>query len=185
VSAALATWGRNLVALALFGLLAELLLPSRTTEGYVRLVIGLVLLAAVVSPVLGVARAAVGGRLGALPGARAASLPAVLAAEAGATADTPGLVAAAFATEVEHSVVARARTVAGVETASARVVMGGRGTSYGQVTSVTLTLRPTTSAAAAGAALAQRVEATVASALGLMPAQVRVRLLRPRAGPSP
>jgi stage III sporulation protein AF len=185
MSVALANWGRSLIALALFGLLVELLLPSRATEGYVRLIIGLVLLTAVVSPILGVARSVVGGGLAALPGSAATSLNAVLNAESRPPADEPSLVAGVFAGEVRQSVVARVRTMPGVAAATARVVVGRDASTYGEVLSVSLTLRPTLTAARDSAALARRTVSDVADALGIAPARVHVVVLRPQTGPAP
>lgn len=185
MSAALAHWGRSLIALALFGLLVELLLPSRGTEGYVRLIVGLVLLAAVVSPILGVARSLVAGGLQALPGGAATSLGAVLSAQARPPTDEPALVATVFAAEVERSAVATARAVPGVAAARAQVTVGRGGPTYGEIQAVGLTLRPTALAARDGARLAERAASAVASALGVATLRVHVRVLRPRAGPAP
>jgi stage III sporulation protein AF len=185
VSAALSHWGRSLVALALFGLLVELLLPSRQTEGYVRLIVGLVLLTAVVSPVLGLVRSVVAGGVAALPGASARSLAGVLAAESAPGASESTLVAGLFARQVAQAAAARARSVPGVASATARASVGRSGATYGRVTAVALGVVPTREAARNGAALARGVGAAVARSLGLDPAVVHVRLGRPSSGPSP
>lgn len=53
---ALVSWARTLLAVAVFGMLLELLLPSRSMQPYVRLAVGLVVLAAVLSPLVGLVR---------------------------------------------------------------------------------------------------------------------------------
>lgn len=187
MSVALAHWGRNLLVLALFGLLAEVLLPSRATEGYVRLVVGLVLLAAVVSPVLGVVRGALGTGLGALSGSGGgAGIAAVLQGESTAPAGQATLVAQVFQREVAKAATAAAEAVPGVASASsaARVSQAG-GVAYGQLegVSVAIVARPS---AGAAAALAGKVSRAVAQSLGLEAAQVQTRIVRRAAsGPAP
>lgn len=186
MNVALAHWGRNLLALALFGLLAELLLPSRATEGYVRLVIGLVLLTAVVSPVLGVVRGALGTGLGALSGSGGAtSLSSLLHAEATtAPSGQAALVAQVFAREVAKVAQNAARSLPGVVSATAAAqVSGGPGSAYGQLEGVRLTVG-VRAGAAAGPGRAAGVARAVADALGLGLAQVHVRL-RSMPGPAP
>lgn|GEM_PF-1816873 len=175
MTAALAHWGRGLIILALFGLLAEMLLPSRATEGYVRLVIGLVILAAVIAPVLGLVRGAVGSGLSALSGgpADAASLSGLLRAEGSVAGGQGGLVAQVFATEVGRTAVAQAESVRGVAAARAHArVDVANGLDYGQLrgVDVAVVLRPGVDPASALAAVRRRV----ASALGLAPGAVGV-----------
>lgn len=185
MSVALSHWGRTLVALALFGLLVELLLPSRQTEGYVRLIVGLVLLTAVVSPILGLVRGMLADGVGSLPGASASSIGGVLAAESSPGASEPAMVARVFAREVGRAAAARAGQVPGVRRATARARVGGAAATYGQVTSLEVVVRPTAAAARDGAALARRTASAVAAGLGLAAADVHVRVLRPNPGPAP
>ncbi|MCL6595210.1 MAG: stage III sporulation protein AF [Firmicutes bacterium] len=182
MSAALGHWVRGLVALALFGLLAELLLPSRATAGYVRLVIGIVLLAAVVSPVLGLVRGVLGGGMDGLAGAGAPSLGAALMAEGLSPQVQAREVAGAFATEAAAAVRRAVGAVPGVREAAATVDVAAPPAGYGEVMGVHVTVWPTPWAAAHGQALAARVRAAAASALGLGEGKIWVRVRAPPAG---
>jgi hypothetical protein len=168
-------WVRDLVVLALMGYLLELLLPGDSVRGYVRLVVGLVLLTALLTPILSWIRPGQALRLG-LPGSAAAGVSAAVAAENRYALGEGKAILNLFA----HEVCQAAQTAAqmpGVRAVRARCqVSEDPGSTYGQVREIWLGVQ-VLGAGASPSTLAQRVAHHVAGALGLAPQVVQVQVV--------
>lgn len=180
---ALIAWARDLVALALFGYLLELLLPSRVMEGYVRLVVGLVLLSALVSPLLTWLKP--GSALGFdLPGASAQGVKAVLTDENRYASGEGSQILGVFSQQAAQAAEQAIRTVPGVQNPQVHVQVARdlSQSNYGQIEAVDVVLTVTQQKGA----LASRVRTLVAGTLGVPADTVEVRLLmHSRAGTVP
>lgn len=178
---ALIAWARDLVALALFGFLLELLLPSRVMEGYVRLVVGLVLLAALVSPLLTWLRPnRVQGMD--LPGASAQGVKAVLTDEARFAGGESSQILTVFGQQAAGAAKTALGRLRGVTSATVRVhvISNTSATDYGEIDAVNVVVSGT------GTDLEARARSAVVGILGVPGSIVEVRALpgRPR-GRSP
>lgn len=171
---AVVAWARDLVALALFGYLLELLLPSHSMEGYVRLVVGLVILAALVSPLFSWLRPGRTVRLE-LPGADATGVRAVLNDEQRYAGGESAQILALFAAQAQIEAGRALRRLPEIVAAKVQVhvVPDPASPRYGQIDGVAVAVR-----ARAGAevspSLARRA---VASTLGIAPGLVTVHML--------
>lgn len=168
----LIAWARDLVALALFGYLLELLLPSRVMEGYVRLVVGLVLLAALVSPLLTWLRP--NRLLGMdLPGASAQGVKAVLTDENRYANGESSQILTVFSGQAAAAAEAALGGLRGASTRSVRVhvVTDVSEPDYGQIDAVNVVLSGT------GTGLVGRAQSVVAATLGVPEDVVEVHLV--------
>ena len=176
---ALIAWARDLAALALFGYLLELLLPSRTMEGYVRLVVGLVILAALVSPLLKWLRPGEAVRLN-LPGASAQGVKTVFFDENRYANGESSQILDVFSGQAAKATEEALRHLPGVLAPRVRIAVSSDPSSaeFGQIRGASVVF----SSARPSRSLIRQAERVVAKTLGIPGSAVEMRVLS-RASP--
>jgi len=179
--AAISGWVREIAVVVLLGWVLEMLVPRQDFRRYVRLVIGLLVLVAVIRPalvLLGHARAPT------FPDTADGQVATLIAQGKALEAQDQGASLALYAQKVGEEAAAIADTVPGVGGASgtAEVDTDPTSPSYGDIRSVDVTVRPTGAAIEVGsdgsrpppARLEAAVQAAVAGGLQVAPSAVGV-----------
>lgn len=138
-------WVGNVIALVFLAMLLELLLPRSSMQRFVRVVMGMLVMLAVLQPVFGLLSHGLGLEgLGAAVSGPSLNIDRILADAESLRQQNSDLTLAAYRQQVEQNIEQRLTTLPGVRSATCRVEVVADKTrqDYGAIASVAVTVMP-------------------------------------------